>query len=136
MATPLEYRDALVNVYVNDVEGLAGFYRENFGFVETFRTPAEGEPVHIEVRLGNFILGLASIDAARSMHQLPLDPGLPRSEIALWCDDVDEVYAALTAKGVRCISPPHDFLDGRLRAAWFQDPEGNHIQVVARVSAV
>ena len=135
MRRPLEYRDAMVNYYVKDVEGLAAFYRENFGFHETFRTPREGEPVHIEVRLGSFVLGFASIEAARSMHQLPLDPGLPRGEIALWSDDIDRVHATLTAKGVRCISPPHDFLGGRLRAAWFQDPEGNHIQVVAKVNA-
>lgn len=124
----------MVNYYVNDVEGMAAFYREFFGFVETFRTPKEGVPVHIEVRLGPFVLGLASIEAARSMHQLPIDPGSPRGEIALWTDDVDQAFAALTARGVRSISPPHNFL-GTLRAAWLEDPEGNPIQIVAKLPA-
>jgi hypothetical protein len=30
------------------------------------------------------------------------------------------------------LAPAHDFLDGRLRAAWIADPEGNPIQLVQR----
>ena len=129
---PITYREPMVNYYVHDVEGVAAFYREQFGFDETFRTPASGTAIHIEVRLGTFVLGLASIEAARAMHQLPLNPGLPRGEIALWTDDVDAAFAGLTAQGVRSISPPHDFLvTPPLRAAWLEDPEGNPIQIVA-----
>lgn len=102
-------------------------------FTETFRTPQDGPAIHIEVRLGSFILGLASIAAAKEMHQLPLNPGLPRGEIALWTDDVDVAFAELTAKGVRAISPPHNFLETPpLRAAWMEDPEGNPVQLVAQ----
>lgn len=127
----ITYRDAMVNYYVNDVEGLAAFYCQYFGFVETFRTPAQGSAVHIEVRLGNFVLGLASIPAAREMHGLPLNPGLPRGEIALWTDDVDAAYAALMAQGIHSLSAPHNFLETPpLRAAWVEDPEGNPIQIV------
>ena len=127
------FREAMVNYYVKDVEGLAAFYCENFGFKETFRTPKEGTAVHIEVRLGDFLLGFADIEAARAMHNLTLNPGLPRGEVAMWTDDVDEVYETLTQKGIRCISPPHNFLETPpLRAAWFVDPEGNNIQIVCR----
>ena len=130
-SSTITYRDAMVNYYVHDVEGLAAFYCKQFGFVETFRTPESGPAVHIEVRLGNFILGLASIPAARAMHNLPLNPGLPRGEIALWTDNVDAAYAALMAQGMRSISAPHNFLETPpLRAAWVEDPEGNPIQLV------
>jgi len=131
---PIPARDALVNLYVRDVEGLAAFYREAFGFAETFRTPREGAPVHVELRLGAFVLGFASIDAAKAMHGLLLasEPiGPPRGEIALWTEDVDTAAAALVGLGARLISPPHDFI-GTLRAAWLADPEGNHIQIVAK----
>ena len=129
----ITYRDAMVNYYVHDVEGVAGFYCEHFGFRETFRTPESGTAVHIEVRLGEFLLGFASIEAARAMHQLPLNPGLPRGEVALWTDNVDEAFATLTAQGIRPIVPPHDFLIAPpLRAAWVEDPEGNPIQLVCR----
>lgn len=127
------FREAMINYYVQDVEGLAAFYCDHFGFVETFRTPETGTAVHIEVRLGSFLLGFANIDAAQAMHNLSLNPGLPRGEVALWTDDVDAVYETLTSKGIRCISPPHNFLETPpLRAAWFQDPEGNNIQIVCR----
>lgn len=132
MTGSIGYRDAMVNYYVHDVEGMAAFYRDYFGFAETFRTPRNGTAVHIEVRLGHFLLGLASIEAARSMHQLPLDPGKPRSELALWTDDVDEAFGALTSRGVRSISPPHNFIE-TLRSAWLEDPEGNPIQIVAKL---
>lgn len=56
----ISYREAMVNYYVNDVEGIAAFYRQHFGFVESFRTPESGAAVHIEVRLGDFILRLAT----------------------------------------------------------------------------
>jgi len=125
------FRDPVVNIYIRDVERVAAFYRENFGFVESFRTPKEGPPAHVELRLGPFVLGLASVEAARAMHGLPLKPGAPRSEIALWTDDVDEVVRALRAKGVAVISEPHTFVE-TVRAAWLLDPEGNHIQVVCR----
>ncbi|MEZ4512449.1 MAG: VOC family protein [Chloroflexota bacterium] len=129
----ITYRDAMVNYYVYDVEGVAAFYCQHFGFRETFRTPKSGTAVHIEVRLGEFLLGFASIEAARAMHQLPLNPGLPRGEVALWADDVDEAFATLTAQGIRPIVPPHNFLiTPPLRAAWVEDPEGNPIQIVCR----
>ena len=72
------YREPMVNYYVQDVERLATFYCDHLGFTETFRTAQDGPAIHIEVRLGSFILGLASIAAAKEMHQLPLNPGLPR----------------------------------------------------------
>lgn len=134
MAHSLRYRDAQVNYYVHDVERMAEFYCRHFGFVESFRHPKDGPPLKIEVRLGDFALGFGAVDVVRAMHDLDINPGAPRSEIALWADDVDEVWRRLTAVGIRCTSPPHDFV-GTLRAAWFEDPEGNHIQIVCRVPA-
>jgi hypothetical protein len=44
----------------------------------------------------------------------------PRGELVLWTEDVDDQIAFLSAKGVRVLSPPHDFA-GSLRAAWIAD---------------
>jgi lactoylglutathione lyase len=129
---PFAFRDPVTNIYVRDVEGVASFYQENFGFEESFRTPKDGQPVHIELKLQAFTLGLASIEAAKCMHGLPLIPGTPRSEVALWTEDVDQVVHALREKGVPIISEPHTFI-GTVRAAWLLDPEGNHVQVVCKV---
>ena len=123
------FRDPLINIYVQDVERVARFYATLLGFQETFRTPASGVPDHVELRLEGLTLGVASIDAARRMHGFTAGSGAPRSEVALWCDDVDATYADLIANGAGQVSEPHDFL-GRLRAGWVSDPEGNHVQVV------
>jgi catechol 2,3-dioxygenase-like lactoylglutathione lyase family enzyme len=120
-----------VNLYVQDVEVSARFYRESFGFTETFRTPEQGQPVHVELRLDEFTLGVAAIEALREEHGITTTLGPPRAEVAVWTDDVDRAYQALTARNVRTLSAPHDFL-GPLRAAWVADPDGNPVQIVMR----
>ena len=47
----ISYREAMVNYYVNDVEGIAAFYRQHFGFVESFCTTATRCPIWIFFRL-------------------------------------------------------------------------------------
>ena len=124
------FRDPQVNFYVRDVETSVRFYTGLFGFEESFRTPSSGPPSHVELRLGGFILGLASIESARSVHGLTTGTGTPRAEVCVWTDDVDRAYANLVAQGVPSLSSPHDFL-GRLRAAWVADPDGNPVEIVA-----
>jgi catechol 2,3-dioxygenase-like lactoylglutathione lyase family enzyme len=127
------FENPQVNFYVKDIEGSARFYRESFGFTETFRTPRDGQPVHVELRLGEFALGLATIDSLRDVHGITTDLGPPRAEVVVWTDDVDQAYADLAARKVRTLSAPHDFA-GSLRAAWVADPEGNPVQIVMRRS--
>lgn len=131
----IEFTNPAINYYVDDVEVAVRFYTEHFGFIETFRTPQHGAPVHVEVRLGSLTLGLASKAAGQSMHGLPLGSGgSPRAELVVWTDDVDNAYAMLLAKGVPGVSAPHDFLSS-LRAAWVLDPDGNPVEIVSRLSA-
>jgi predicted enzyme related to lactoylglutathione lyase len=80
------------------------FYRDVLGFTETFRTPAEGVPVHVELRLAGLVVGMAGVDAA---------------------------YERVVAAGAAPLAPPHDFL-GSVRAAWVADPEGNPVELVMR----
>ena len=132
--TPVKFVDPAVNYYVDDVEIAAHFYTEHFGFAETFRTPKQGKPDHVEIRLGSLTLGLASKEAGKREHGLPLGAGgFPRVELVLWTDNVDQAYAMLIAQGVSGISAPHTFL-GSLRSAWVIDPDGNPIQIVMRVN--
>jgi predicted enzyme related to lactoylglutathione lyase len=103
------------------------FYSE-LGFVETFRTPASGEPVHVELTKDGFTLGIATMEAAKEHHGLRPGGEGRGIEIVLWTDDTDAPLNALVAKGAPVLSPAHDFLDGKLRAAWIPDPDGNPIQ--------
>jgi catechol 2,3-dioxygenase-like lactoylglutathione lyase family enzyme len=123
------FRDPQINLYVREIEPVLRFYRDHLGFVETFRTPRTGEPIHVELRLGGLVLGLARRSAIPDVHGFTPGDGPPRSEVVVWTPDVDAAYAILTAAGAKTLSAPHDFL-GRLRAAWVLDPEGNPVQIV------
>ncbi len=128
----ITFTDPSINYYVSDVETAVHFYTENFGFVETFRTPQEGKPIHAEIKLGSLILGLASRESGQTLHALTLDAGgPPRAELVVWTENVDEAYAMLAEKGVPGMSAPHDFL-AALRSAWVMDPDGNPVQIVSR----
>ena len=122
------FRSPAINVYSHDVTRLVAFY-EGLGFQETFRTPKVGTPVHVELRLDGFTIGIASVDAAIADHGLKPRLGGRPVEIVLWTDDTDRAYQQLTAAGAPSLSPPHDFLS-RLRVAWVADPDGNPIQLV------
>lgn len=125
---PVMFRNPAINIYSQDVVRLVSFY-ERLGFRETFRTPKEGTPVHVEVTLGQFTVGIASVEAAIADHGLKPNLGGRSIEIVLWTDDTDRDHARLTADGAPSLSPPHNFLSN-LRVAWVADPDGNPIQLV------
>ena len=125
------FRAPMINLYSRDLLRAVAFYSQ-IGFVETFRTPRSGEPVHIELKLDGFTLGIAKTEAAKEHHCLP-PAGEGRSiEIVVWTDDTDSALSLLVANGTTLLSPAHDFLEGKLRAAWISDPDGNPIQLVQR----
>jgi uncharacterized glyoxalase superfamily protein PhnB len=124
----LRFHNPAFNFYVRDVVRAVHFYTDLLGFTETFRTPKDGLPVHVEMRLGQFMLAVTSIDAALADHGLVLNPGPPSAELIVWTEDTDEAYAALVEKGAVSLSAPHDFLQSH-RVAWVADPEGNPIHI-------
>ena len=88
-------------------------------------------PIHVEVSLDDFTIGIADADSARADHGLqPSLDGRP-VEILFWTDDADRDYARLTAEGAPSLSPPHDWLSN-LRLASIADPDGNPIQLAQR----
>jgi lactoylglutathione lyase len=95
----------LVNVYTRDIEAGMRFYLDLLGFSETFRTPKEGVPEHVEFELGALVV---------------------------WVDDVDTAFGELVAAGVRVVQPPHTTGDNR--SALLRDPDGNLVEIVAKVS--
>jgi catechol 2,3-dioxygenase-like lactoylglutathione lyase family enzyme len=119
-----------INVYSRDVMRLVMFYA-GLGFRETFRTPKDGSPDHVELVLDGFTIGIVSVEAATADHGLRPNLGGRPVEIVLWTDDTDGDYARLTAGGAPSLSAPHDWLSD-LRIAWVADPDGNPIQLVQR----
>jgi predicted enzyme related to lactoylglutathione lyase len=125
------FRSPMINLYSRNLSRAVAFYSK-IGFIETFRTPAAGDPIHVELALDGFTLGIATVEAAEAHHGLsPAGEGR-WIEIVLWTDDTDAAVNSLVAAGAPLLSAPHDFLDGELRAAWIRDPDGNPIQLVQR----
>jgi len=127
------FADALVNLYTNDIEAGLRFYRDRLGFEETFRTPRDGTPTHVELRLDGFTLGLGTVEAARRVHGVEAAPGSPAMVLVVWTDDVDEAYRELAAAGVPAVQPPHDTGNNN-RSALLRDPDGNLVEIVAKRS--
>jgi catechol 2,3-dioxygenase-like lactoylglutathione lyase family enzyme len=125
------FKAPMINLYSRDLSRAVAFYSE-LGFVEIFRTPTSGQPVHIELALDGFTLGVATIEAAKRHYDLQPEERGRWIEIVIWTDDTDAALSALVAKGAPMLSAAHDFLDGKLRAAWIADPDGNPIQLVQR----
>lgn len=127
------YRDAFVHLYTRNIEAALHFYKDLLGFEETFRTPTEGTPEHVELSLKGFGLGLGAVEAAKTRHGIDATPGSPAMSLVIWTDDVDKSFNQLTSAGAPVVQPPHP--SGKHnRAALLCDPDGNLVEIVARVA--
>lgn len=121
----------MVNLYTRDIDAALAFYRDLCGFTETFRTPREGTPAHVEMRLDGFTLGLGTVEAAKVVHGVDAEPGTPAMVIVLWTDDLEGEYARLVEAGVHLEKQPHDAGNGN-RSALLRDPDGNLVELVTK----
>jgi lactoylglutathione lyase len=122
-----------VNLYTHDIEAGLGFYRDLLGFVETFRTPTDGIPEHVELTLNGFSIGLGTVEAAKNVHGVEATPGEPAMVLVCWTDDVDTAFERLTSAGAPVVQPPHDTGNNN-RNALLRDPDGNLVEIVAKVA--
>jgi catechol 2,3-dioxygenase-like lactoylglutathione lyase family enzyme len=123
-----------VILFSADVERATAFY-QRLGFAETFRVPDQDPthpPIHVDLVLGDYTIGFASIASSREHHGLrPVDRG-QRATVTLWTEDTGAAYRTLTDAGVPGLAEPHVWLD-RLLIAWVEDPDGHPIQLVQRL---
>ena len=123
-----EFKTPQIVLFSRNIERAAGFYKAA-GFVEAFRTPMEGPPIHVDLVLDGYRIGLATTDSTRNDHGLnPVAEG-QRAAVILWTDDTPTGYARLQALGARPVKDPEPWLD-RLLIAWVEDPDGHLIQIV------
>jgi lactoylglutathione lyase len=128
------FSEAFVNLYTRDIEAGLRFYRDLLGFKETFRTPTEGTPEHVELILNGFGLGLGTVEAAKRVHGVDALPGTPAMVIVVWTDDVDRAFERLTSSGTPVVQRPHD-TGSRNRNALLRDPDGNLVEIVGKRAA-
>jgi catechol 2,3-dioxygenase-like lactoylglutathione lyase family enzyme len=117
-----------VVLFSKDLDRAADFYRA-LGFEEIFRTPSEGTPIHIDLALDGYRIGLASETSTREDHGLDPVVAGQRAAVILWTDDTPAAYARLQEAGATPVKAPAPWLD-RLLIAWAEDPDGHLIQVV------
>jgi catechol 2,3-dioxygenase-like lactoylglutathione lyase family enzyme len=122
------FRTPEVVLFSENVLRAVAFY-SRLGFTETFRVPAEGEPIHVDLVLDGYRIGIASVASTRDDHGLDPIPEGQRAAVILWTDDTAAAFAELTANGAPTVASPHEWL-GRLLIAWTADPDGNPIQIV------
>jgi hypothetical protein len=77
------YSRPQTNLYSADVSLTVAFY-ERLGFTETFRTPSAGTPIHVELALDGFTLGIADVASARRDHGLDVTPDGRGGEVCIW----------------------------------------------------
>jgi catechol 2,3-dioxygenase-like lactoylglutathione lyase family enzyme len=122
------FRTPQVILFSDDLPRAVAFYR-GLGFAETFRVPADGEPIHVDLALDGYKIGIASAASARDDHGLdPIAEG-QRVTVVLWTEDTAAAYGDLVASGAPALASPHVWL-GRLLIAWTADPDGNPVQLV------
>ena len=121
----------LVNVFTHDVLEALEFYVGRLGLTETFRTPTEGVPEHVELAADGFVLAISSAEAARRVHGLEAQVGSPAMNLVFWVDDVDATYRDLTSRGVVGHTEPHDTGNDN-RNAVVLDPAGTLVELVAK----
>lgn len=122
------FRTPQVILFSENLPRAVDFYK-SLGFAETFRVPAEGEPIHVDLSLDGYKIGIASVASTRDDHGLDPVPEGQRAAVILWTEDTAAAFAKLTANGVPGITGPYEWL-GRLLIAWISDPDGNPIQIV------
>jgi lactoylglutathione lyase len=123
----------LVNLYTRDIDASVEFYRDVLGLRETFRTPTDGTPEHVEMTAGGFTVGLGTVEAAKRVHGVDSTPGAPAMVVVFWTEDVDTTYAKLVAAGAKKVTEPHDAGNNN-RNALVCDPDGNLVELVAKRS--
>jgi lactoylglutathione lyase len=118
------------HLYTSDIKRAIAFYRDQLGFIQTFQFPPEGTPEHVELRVGEVVLGISVREALREIVGLPAPtPGNPM-ELTVWCDSVAEALAELRAAGAPVLVEPYDHPAGH-RRAYVTDPDGNWVALVS-----
>ena len=104
---------------VENVEVTRAFY-EALGFRQTYRFPADGEPVYVTMSRGDSSIGIGAETAVDA----------DRFGFWVYVDDVDATLERLRASGAQVVSEPEDQPWGE-RVARVRDPGGHLVYLGA-----
>jgi lactoylglutathione lyase len=116
-----------IRLAVSDFPGCFRFYRDVLGLKPQFDDDA-GPYAKFSTDEGTAAIALHDrADLAATIPGLAAASG-DRALVVLKVDDVDAVAADLAGRGVTLLGDPADMW-GRLRVAYFRDPEGNLVEL-------
>jgi catechol 2,3-dioxygenase-like lactoylglutathione lyase family enzyme len=114
-----------IHVSVTDIDRAVAFYRDVLGIPLLFRV--DGQP-----------MAFFDCDGVRLYLGVPESPSFRSNPVVYFSvDDVDEAYEALRDRGVEFRDAPHVVHrteTSELRMAFFTDPDGNNLVVMADVA--
>jgi lactoylglutathione lyase len=125
-------RIGVVVLFVADLERTKAFYRDTLGLAI-----ANEDPQSAMFELESTSLLLVSVSAARDLLSdeavASPHPTGASFQLVSFVEDVDAMYADLSARGVEFVREPIDREWG-LRTAHFKDPEGNIWEIAQPVA--
>ena len=133
-----------VGITVSDLERSVAFYRDALGFTPAETSEGSGEEIsralgleNVRVRLATVVrndclLELIEFASPEGSKKAPRPCDLGCMHIALEVDDIHRMYETLSARGVKCNTPPQRNPESLSWAWWFylSDPDGVPIELV------
>lgn len=116
-----------IRLLVTDFAGCAAWYRDVLGLTPQFDPPRPPYAAFKPDQGSALSLHERADLGARLGLELG-EPGGDRALVSLRVDDLAGYLASVRARGGQVLSGPVDF-DGRLRAAYLRDPEGNLVEI-------
>lgn len=123
----MKAREPFPIVYARDVHRSAAFYRDAFGFEESFRWPDDGPAKFVFLRLEPLGIGIGAADG-ENVHGNPVAAGAGSFELCIYVDDMDAACARLRELGAKELRPPVEEPWGESRA-YFADPDGDTLHL-------
>ena len=122
------FRDAFPILQAGDMDRLARFYVEAFGFEMGYRFPPDGAIEYVFLKLAPLGIGIA-----READGMPPARQPAAFELWIYADDADAAVDRVIAAGATLLEPASDQPWGE-RVALVADPEGNRIRIGAVLS--
>ena len=105
------FRTPQIVLFTERMERATSFYQA-LGFREVFRTPSEGDALHVDLMLDGYRIGLATGRSTRQDHGLTPVVSGQRAAVILWTDDTPSAFARLVDLGaLPCMVPAPGSID-------------------------
>jgi predicted enzyme related to lactoylglutathione lyase len=116
-----------VTFFADDVTAAVDWYTELFGVEPYFVRSADGRPVYVEFRIGDYMHEFGLLDSRFAPHKAS---GRPAGAVTYWAvDDVQVAFDRLIAHGATVHDKPTERGPGFITAS-VVDPFGNILGVM------